>query len=271
MPVVATNTAANSSLFYLNRNSALQSESLSKISSGSRIVRSSDDAAGLAVSDQLQSDITSLETAAQTTQQVEALLQIADGGLARVGEILQRMKALATQYNSGTVDATSQDFINDEYGLLVAEIDLIATSTEFNGQKLLDGSFNPTAVVGVDANYTISVDLSTVDASATTGLSLANATTGITGTGDLDTIDNAIATLGTYRATAGALTSAFEFQGEVISSQIENLSAAKSSISDVDIAAEQSRFTNYQVLTEAAIAGLAQANQMKTSLLSLIR
>ena len=267
MPVVATNTAANSSLFYLNRNSSLQSQSLSKISSGSRIVRSSDDAAGLAVADQLQSDITSLQTAAQTTQQVEALLQIADGGLARIGEILQRMKSLATQYNSGTLDTTSQGFINDEYTLLVDEIDLIASSTEFNGTALLDGSFSESVVVGVDANFTIAVDLSTVDASSG-GLSLAAS---ITGTGDIGTIDNAIGTLGTYRATVGALTSAFEFQGEVIASQIENLQAAKSSISDVDIAAEQTAFTNYQVLTEAAIAGLAQANQMKTSLLSLIR
>ena len=268
MPVVATNTAANSSLFYLNRNSSLQSQSLSKISSGSRIVRSSDDAAGLAVADQLQSDITSLQTAAQTTQQVEALLQIADGGLARVGEILQRMKSLATQYNSGTLDTTSQGFINDEYSLLINEIDLIASSTEFNGTALLDGSFSENVVVGVDANFTIAVDLSTVDATATGGLSL-NTTIG--GTADIGLIDNAIGTLGTYRATVGALTSAFEFQGEVIASQIENLQAAKSSISDVDIAAEQTAFTNYQVLTEAAIAGLAQANQMKTSLLSLIR
>ena len=267
MPVVATNTAANSSLFYLNRNSTLQSQSLSKISSGSRIVRSSDDAAGLAVSDQLQADITALETAAQTTQQVEALLQIADGGLSRIGEILQRMKALATQYNSGTVDTVSQGFINDEYALLTAEIDLIATSTEFNGQQLLLGTFSEAAVVGVDANFTIAVDLGTVDADAA-GFSLAAT---ITGTGELDTIDKAIEKLGTYRATVGALTSAFEFQGEVIATQIENLAAAKSSIADVDIAAEQTRFTNYQVLTEAAIAGLAQANQMKTSLLSLIR
>ncbi len=269
MPVIATNTAANSSLFYLNRNSALQSQSLSKISSGSRIVRSSDDAAGLAVADQLQSDITSLTTAAQTTQQVAAMLQIADGGLARTGEILQRMKALATQWNSGTVDATSQGFIEAEYDLLVAEIDLIATTTVYNGQNLIDGTFNLDAVVGVASAQVISIDLSTVDADqAGLGIPAAGAFGAI---GDVDTIDTAIGTLGGYRATVGSLTSAFEFQGEVIATQLENLAAAKSSISDVDLAAEQTAFTNYQVLTEAAIAGLAQANQMKTSLLSLVR
>lgn len=267
MPVVATNTAANSSLFYLNRNSSLQSQSLSKISSGSRIVRSSDDAAGLAVADQLQSDITSLQTAAQTTQQVEALLQIADGGLARQGEILQRMKSLATQYNSGTVDATSQGFIEAEYDLLVTEIDLIQSTTQYNGTGLIDAAFTPAVVVGVDATDVITVNLTSVDADST-GYGLpAN----LSGAGDITTIDSAIGTLGGYRATVGSLASSFGFQSEVIATQLENLAAAKSSISDVDLAAEQTAFTNYQVLTEAAIAGLAQANQMKTSLLSLVR
>lgn len=266
MPVAATNTAANSALFYLNRNSASQSHSLAKISSGSRIVNSADDAAGLAVSDQLQSDLSSLETAARTTQQVEALLQIADGGLARVGDILQRMKALATQYNSGTLDAVSQGFINDEYGALVTQITLISASTQYNGQELIGNTaFTPTVVVGVDAADTITVDLTAVDVT-TLGL---NATIG--GTADIGIIDTAIGTIGSNRAVVGALTSAIQYQGENIDTQIQNLQAAKSSISDVDIAAEQTRFTNFQVLTEAAISGLAQANEMKTSLLALLR
>ncbi|MGB0719129.1 MAG: flagellin [Bdellovibrionales bacterium] len=267
MPTVATNTAANSALFYLNRNSANQSHSLAKISSGSRIVTSADDAAGLAVSDQLVSDITSLQQAAQTTQQVEALLQIADGGLARITDILQRMKALAVQYNSGTVDATSQGFINDEYGELVNQINLIETSVQYNGDDLLDGGFSPSVVVGIDAADTISIDLSSANVDAT---SLGLAAT-ITGTGDIGTIDTAIGTIGTYRATVGALTSAVQFQGENIDTQIQNLQAATSSIRDVDIAEEQTNFTNFQVLTEAAISGLAQANEMKTSLLALLR
>lgn len=267
MPTIATNTAANSALFYLNRNSTLQSDSLGKISSGSRIVSSADDAAGLAVSDQIQADITSLETAAQTTQQLDSLLQIADGGLARVADILQRMKSLATQYNSGTLDTVSQGFINDEYGQLVTEVDLIVTSTQYNGNTLIDASFTAAVVVGVASTDTIDIDLSGVDVtSATLGLpaSLTTAT-------DIDTIDTAIGTVGSARATVGALTSAVGFQGEVIDTQIQNLTAARSSIVDVDIAAEQTNFTNYQVLTEAAISGLAQANQMKSSLLALLR
>jgi len=273
MPVIATNTSANSALFYLNRNSESQSSSLAKISSGSRIVNSADDAAGLAVSDQLQSDITSLEVASRSTQQVESLLQIADGGAARIGDILQRMKALATQYNSGTLDNTSQNFINDEYGELLTQINLIVTSTQYNGQGLLGVSggsnavYNENVVVGVSASDTITVDLSNADLRTNTlGLPAT-----ISGTANITTIDSAIGTVGTARAEIGALTSAVQFQGENLETQIQNLKAARSTISDVDIASEQTNFTNYQVLTEAAISGLSQSNQMKQSLLALLR
>ena len=267
MPSIATNVAANSSLFYLNRNSSNQSDSLSKISSGSRIVRASDDAAGAAVADQLQSDITSLQTAAQTVAQVDALLQVADGGLQRVSDILQRIKSLATQFNSGTVDATSQGFLETEFDLLKTQIDLIETSTTYNGDALLDGTYNSTVVVGAAAADTIAVDLSGVNVDSTSLALPAN----LSAAADITLVETAIGAIGTDRATVGSLQSAVGFQGEVVATQIENLQAAKASISDVDIAAEQTRFTSYQVLTEAAIAGLSQANQITQSLLSLLR
>jgi len=263
MPSIATNVAANSSLFYLNRNADNQANSLAKISSGSRIVRASDDAAGAAIAAGLQSDITSLQTAAQTVQQLDALLQIADGGLQRVGEILQREKALSTQFESGTLSATEEGFINQELVALAAEILLISGSTSFNGDSLLDGGFNQTAIIGADATNTIAIDLS--------GINVAGAAVGEVVGSNAANIDADINTVSGFRATVGALQSAVGFQGEVVASQIENLQAAKSAISDVDIAAEQTAFTNYQVLTEAAIAGLSQANQLTQSLLSLLR
>jgi flagellin len=277
MPVIATNTSANSALFYLNRNSQNQSDSLAKISSGSRIVNSSDDAAGLAVSDQLRADISALTVASRTVQQASALLQTADGGAARIGDILQRMKALGTQFSSGTLDATSQAFINDEYEQLGLEIDLIVASTEYNGQALLDGTYTGTAadvVVGTDAaNHQIDLDLAAVDIDVA-GLTIAAATTGFTTGGiaaELTAIDAAITEVGTARATIGALTAAVKFQGENVNTQLTNIQAAKSTITDVDIAREQTNFTNYQVLTEAAISGLSKSNEMKQSLLSLLR
>ncbi len=268
MPVAATNTSANSALFYLNRNSDNQESALNRVSSGSRITNSADDAAGLAVSDALQSDITSLETASQTAQQAEALLQVADGGLARIGEILQRMKALATQYNSGTLDAASQGFINNEYTALVTQLGLVATSTDYNGLNLIDGTgADQTVVLGVAAADAITIALSGYDADAA-ALGLA---ANISGTGDIATIDTAIGTVSGLRATVGAVTSAVRFQGENIDTQITNLKAARSAIFDADIAKEQTDFTSYQVLTEAAIASLSQANQAKQSLLTLLR
>lgn len=428
MPVISTNTAANSALLNLNKNASMQERYLNQLSSGSRINSSSDDAAGLAVSGQLQADITTLTQSARNAQQAEALLQTADGALARQGDILQRMKSLATQYNSGTVDATSRSFINAEYTELVEQLDLISTSTEFNGQALIDGSYNQNFVVGIDASDTISVDLSSVDTSSTglnlsstlsvsnssiltlnlrdSGGDVATGATAITalstgiigaaaadtidisidinddgdlldagdvaeqtftvgtstvadlvdffngindangdqvysaeftngtltvslvdpnaldtsgdgnsnaavdiditdaasadlvidGTGvggaaitaattelvsagtalntfadDLALIDTAITSIANARSQVGAFTSAFQFQNANINTQIENLSAAKSSIVDVDIAEAQTNFTNAQVLTEAATAALAQANQITTSLLSLLR
>ncbi|MAM35176.1 MAG: flagellin [Micavibrio sp.] len=281
MPVIATNTSANSALTYLNRNSEDQAKSLSKLSSGSRIVVASDDAAGLAVANGLQADITTLQQASRNALQGRAVMQVADGGLARIGDILQRMQSLAAQSMSGSVDATGRGFINQEYQQLVTEINDIAGQTQFNGTSLLDGSFDQSFLVGVDSADTIDVDLTgAAGVTATTvglGFTAANAgnAAALSGTGastaTFDEISGAIDAVSADRATVGSFISRFEYRGEYIETAIENLSAAKSSIMDVDIAAEQTNLVNKQVLTEASIAALAQANQSKTSLLSLLR
>jgi len=273
MPVIATNTSANSALIYLNSNSRAQDKSLAKLSSGSRIVRASDDAAGLAVGSALKADITTLKQAASNAVQARSVLQTADGALARVGDILQRMKALATQSISGSVqDTGGRDFIDQEYQQLVTEIADISTQTTFNGQALLDASYTGDVAqfqVGILATDIIEADLSTVDLGA------------LTATGDVGTAANAatesaaldadIDTISSARALVGAYISRFEYRGDVIDSSVENLEGARSVIMDVDIAAEQTNFVSKQVLTEASIAALAQANQMKSSLLSLVR
>lgn len=140
MPVIATNTAANSALRYLNLNSEAQSSSLSKLASGSRITKASDDAAGLAIGTRIQSDVTVLSQAATNASQATAILQTADGGMARIADILQRMKALATQSDSGSVTDSERTYIDAEYQELLEEIDGIAGSTRYNGVSLLDGT-----------------------------------------------------------------------------------------------------------------------------------
>ncbi|MAM35174.1 MAG: flagellin [Micavibrio sp.] len=280
MPVIATNTSANSALTYLNRNSEDQAKSLSKLSSGSRIVVASDDAAGLAVANGLQADITTLQQGARNALQGRAVMQTADGALSRVGDILQRMKSLASQALSGSVDDTGRGFIQQEYDQLLTEIGDIATQTEFNGTTLLDGaSFNESFLVGVNSGDTIDVDLTTatgddinvtaIAGTLTAGTSLTTDTA--TTQGEMDAVDAAIDDISAARATVGSYISRFEYRGEYIETAMENLSAAKSSIMDVDIAAEQTNLVNKQVLTEASIAALAQANQSKSSLLSLLR
>ncbi len=140
MPVISTNTAANSALRYLNVNSDQQSTSLSKLASGSRITKASDDAAGLAIGTRIQSDVTVLSQAATNASQATAILQTADGGMARIGDILQRMKSLATQSDSGSVTDDERTYIDAEYQQLLEEIDGIAQGTRYNGVSLLDGT-----------------------------------------------------------------------------------------------------------------------------------
>lgn len=274
MPVIATNTSANSALIYLNGNSRAQEKSLAKLSSGSRIVRASDDAAGLAVGSKLKADVTVLKQAATNAVQARSVLQTADGAASRVGDILQRMKSLAAQSNSGSVDATARGFINTEYQQLNLEIAAIATTTKFNGSNLVDGSFNQNFQVGVSGSDTIAANLSTVNFNtAAAGLNIA--TTNVSTAAGANTaqtaLDTAINSVSTARANIGALLSRFEYRGDVIDSSIENLTSAASVIMDVDIASEQSNLVSRQVLTEASIAALSQANQMKSSLLALVR
>jgi flagellin len=277
MPVIATNTSANTALIYLNNNSRAMDKSLAKLSSGSRIVRASDDAAGLAVGSSLRADITTLKQGGINAVQARSVLQTADGALARVGDILQRMKSLTAQAVSGSVDATSRGFIDQEYDSLKAEAIAIGTNTTFNGTALLTGNYNATNnvatfQVGIAVADTIVADLTTVVVTAAVMTSLAaNTNTAANAIAASPLVDADIDRVSAHRATVGSLLSRFEYRGDVIASSIENLTSAASAIMDVDIAAEQTNLVSNQVLTEASIAALSQANQMKSSLLSLVR
>jgi len=276
MPVISTNIAANTALRYLNQNQEMQSESLAKLASGSRIQQASDDASGLAVGTKLSADIAVLEQASVNVQHGEAVLQTADGGLARIADVLQRLKSLASQSLSGAVSDNERAYIDQEYQLLVQEIDDIATQTRFNGEALLDnsGQFGVLAggvnfLVGTDATDTINVTLADVT-SATLGLATGVGTAANANTA-LAEIDAAINTVSAERATVGANLSRFGYRGDVIDTSLENLDAARSSILDADIAEEQTTYTNAQVLTDAAISALASANDMNKKLLQVLQ
>lgn len=275
MPVISTNTAANASVTSLARTSRNQDKSIARLSSGSRIGSASDDAAGLAVGMRLKSDIAVLKQGVMNAQQGQAMLKVADGALSRVGDILQRMKGLAAQSLSGSVDNTARGFINTEYQQLMTEIENTADQTEFNNANLIDGSFNQNFFVGFDATDTIVTNLTTVD-SQTAGATALNISGGavdtqVNATTAFNALDTAINTNLTDRATVGALMSRFEFRTDMLNSSIESLDAARSAILDVDIASEQTNLINQEVLMESGIAALAQANRMKKALLGLVR
>lgn len=161
MPVINTNVAANSAIRFLNNNAADSAESVSKLSSGSRIVRASDDAAGLAISTALQADLTTLRQAGVNASQGASILQIADGGLARIADVLQRLKALSVQANSGAVTNSERIYINSEYLELDKEIRAIVLTTLFNGKKLINENVGDFAVSTEpeDEGGTITADL----------------------------------------------------------------------------------------------------------------
>jgi flagellin len=282
MPVISTNTAANSAVRYLNINSAQESQALSELSSGSRIVNASDDAAGLAISTTLSSDISVLQQAATNSSHAVSVLQTADGGASNISDILTRMKSLATEASSGTVTDSDRTYINAEYKQLSSEIDSIATGTRYNGQSLLDGttafSSGVNVMVGSDASDTISIKLQTLTASALNLTIVSGATTGAGAGLDsladssalLSTIDSAIDTVSAARAEIGAQESRFNFSASSISTNTQNLESAKSAINDVDVASTEATVSSAQVKTQAAVAAAAQANKMPQYLLNLL-
>ncbi|WP_420348835.1 flagellin [Pelagibius sp.] len=281
MPVVATNTAANSALRFLNYNSSQASASVGKLASGSRIVKASDDAAGLAIGTRLKADVTALTQAGINASQGASVVQVADGGLGRIADVLQRMKALAAQSLSGVPTNTERGFIDAEFQELRSEITDIAITTRFNGASLLDGGAAAAQAadyfVGTDVSDTITVAftaLSGVDGYTSTALSMTaaiNVASAVAATAAMALIDTAIDTVSEARATSGALISRFEFRGQQIATSLENIDAAKSAIMDVDLAAEQSKLVSNQVLVQAAVSAVSQANQIPQSLLRVLQ
>jgi len=391
MPVISTNTAANTAVRYLNMNSTDQSDSLAKLASGSRINKASDDAAGLAIATKISSDIASLDQAATNSSHGISVLRTADGGAANVADILERMKTLASQSASGTVTDTERAYVQAEFDQLKQEIDGISKSTRYNGVSLLDGksdfsddnTYTAATATGASANATgltantngtIKINGATITLTATTtsltvadmvtqinaGLTAAGNTSVVasnnsgtltltssakgadaaitlaagTGTLNLATVgltagttngsttvaastgadiivgssasdainlvlptlntttlglsslnvstqsgaktaitalDSAINNVSKARADMGATMSRFEFRSSQIATSVENLGAAKSAISDVDIAKEQAKLSASKVKVQAAVAAASQANQMPENLLQLMR
>jgi flagellin len=243
------------------------SKAMERLSSGYRINRAADDAAGLAISERLRAQIRGLGQAQRNAQDAISLVQTAEGSLTEVHAMLQRVRELAVQYKTGSIGASDRLAIQSEVNELASEISRIGTSAEFNGIKLLDAAGTVSFQVGANDGELITV------ATISLGTSVPAAAFSLTagGTTDLSEIDAAISAVSTQRATFGAVQNRLEHALNNLAAYQENLVASESRIRDVDMAAEMVEFTKLQILQQAGTAMLAQANQSPQTVLSLLR
>ncbi|MGF7016742.1 flagellin [Lachnospiraceae bacterium PF1-21] len=273
-------TAINSYRNLTNNNSAV-GKNLEKLSSGYRINRAGDDAAGLAISEKMRAQITGLETAQKNSQDAVSLIQTAEGSLTEVHSMLNRMVELATQSANGTYENNvDREAMEAEVTALKSEINRIADSTNFNGKKLLDGSLSAdglTLQVG-DTADTFNQITVTVDSMKTADLGVSgaklDAITIASQTGAsaaIDVIKASINQVSTQRAGLGALQNRMEHTINNLSVNAENMTAAESRIRDVDMAKEMMAYTKNNILIQSSQAMLSQANSLPQGVLQLLQ
>ncbi|MGQ7297355.1 flagellin N-terminal helical domain-containing protein [Quadrisphaera sp. KR29] len=270
---VVNNSAAYNTYRNLSSTQGTLSKSLEKLSSGFRINRAADDAAGLAISEGLRSQVNGLNQAVRNAQDGISVVQTAEGALNETTSILQRMRTLAVQAaNSGSLSDDAKDNINTEVTQLKEELTRIADSTKFNGTALLNGSYGGTFQVGANVGEVIKVSITATMSAAGLGLgSISLAATGGNANAAISALDAAIKTVSTQRANLGAYQNRFEHTVNNLQVSIENLTASESRIRDTDMASEMVKFTSTQILQQAGSAMLAQAKNLPQSVLSLLQ
>lgn len=273
---INTNVAAMNTLRVLAQTDQAVTRSIGRLSSGFRINRAADDAAGLAIANQLRADLGAMRQATRNAEQAGSLLQVAEGGANGIQRILTRMKELASQASSDNVDDTGRGRIDIEYQELIAEIDRIANSTEFSGTNLLDGTAGTLDfIVGASstiANDTISITGAGLDLTAATlGVDAGDVTLKANAQAELLLIDAAITSVSDVFAEVGAKQNRIDIALTQVRITVENTAAAESVIRDADMAAEFTELTKNQILAQAGISVLAQANASSQSVLSLLQ
>jgi len=273
---INTNVASLNAQRNLSGTRVNQQKTLEQLSSGQRINRAGDDAAGLAISENLKAQIRGLGQAERNAQDGISLVQIAEGGLSEVSNILIRLRELAVQAASDTIGQTERKFLNVEFEQLTAEVDRIANSTEFNRVPLLNGTGAVFDIQIGTRNDPLS-DRLTFDASsadvnvAALGLNLASVADKISAQNSLAAIDQSIVSVSGIRADFGALQNRLQSTINNLQVSVENLSAANSRVRDADIAKSTAELTKNNILMQAGTSVLAQANQSTTSALTLIQ
>lgn len=288
---IATNLSAMNTNLSLAKANDNMSSNLEKLSSGLRINRAADDAAGLAISEKMKNQVSGMDQAVRNAQDGISLIQTAEGALKETQSILNRMRDLAVQSSNTTYTDDQRSQLDTEFQQLMSEIDRIATDTEFNTKKLLNasggggGDITFSFQIGANANQTISVTIANMAAS---GLALddSSTTTGylsIDSTGQtaaafsgaiadiITSIDEAVDSVSTQRATLGAVQNRLDHTINNLETTSQNLNSARSQITDVDMASEMTEYSRNQILIQTSTAMLAQANSNPQNVLSLLR
>ncbi|HVY78185.1 MAG TPA: flagellin [Solirubrobacterales bacterium] len=262
---IQTNVEAFNAHRNLVSTSNALSKSMERLSSGYRINRAADDAAGLAISERLRAQVRGIGQAQRNAQDAVSLVQTSEGSLDEVHSMLQRVRELAVQYKNGSLSEADRESIQSEVNQLASEVERIGTSTEFNGIKLLNEAATVTFQVGANDGEVITV--STISLGGAVGAAAFE----LGAETDISEIDTAIGAVSTQRAEFGAVQNRLEHTLNNLSVYQENLTASESRIRDVDMAAEMVEFTKLQILQQAGTAMLAQAQQSGQSVLTLLR
>jgi flagellin len=277
---IRTNVAAISSINTLGRTQGNLSNSLERISSGLRINRAADDAAGLGVATRMESDNTSLQQAMRNTNDGISMVQTAESSLEQLTNILIRFRELSVQAANETYSSDDRTMIQTEMGQLKSEYNRITSTSSFNEQSLLDATISISIQVGTDTASTNQITFA-LSSFATSGgaisavssvlnTNFANSAQVTVAAANLTNLDTAITALSTRRATIGAIQNRFENALAEASSLSQNLSASQSQILDVDYASESANMTRFQIQQQAGVAALAQAKAMPQSIISLL-
>ena len=248
------------------------SSSLEKLSSGYRINRAADDSAGLAISQRLRSQVDGLKMASQNAEQAKNMVQTAEGFLNEVHNMLGRMRVLSVQAASDTVETSNRQSLQGEFAQLRIEIDRIAEAAEYNGKKLLDGNFAGQFQIGPNAGDDNKIDIAIGSINSTViGIDLSDISDLDGAVNALTELTAAIDTVSSIRSDLGTIQNRMAYTVASIDNTAENLAASESSIRDLDISDEITNFTKSQILVQAGMAMLAQANAVPQNVLALFR
>ncbi len=270
--VVQHNLTAMNSNRMLGLTTNAQAKSTEKLSSGYKVNRAADDAAGLAISEKMRRQIRGLTQASANAQDGISAVQTAEGALNEVHDMLQRMNVLANQASNDTMTSVDRGYLDSEFQALKSEISRVASTTTFNEQNLLDGTFTGKNLqVGAESGQFIGISISEMSA---TGLSIQDLS--ISGTDNthaqsaIQGIKDALASVSKQRSDLGAVQNRLEHTINNLDNVVENTTAAESQIRDTDMATEMVKYSNNQILSQAGTSMLAQANQSNQSVLSLL-